>query len=88
MWDEKNITDQTNKSIIITGANVGIGYETALVLYKSVADNIITYRDNKKAEDTRDKLEKENEKGNVEIGILEIIINLTFFNIDKKIKAL
>src|ERR1700694_3680398 len=72
MWDEKNITDQTNRTIIITGAKVGLGFETALALYKAGANVVITCRDKKKASDTCNKLKKINGKGNIESGILDL----------------
>jgi NADP-dependent 3-hydroxy acid dehydrogenase YdfG len=35
MWTKKNIPNQTGKTVIVTGANVGIGFETALALYEA-----------------------------------------------------
>ena len=37
MWTKQNIPDQTGKTVIVTGANVEIGYETALALYEAGA---------------------------------------------------
>lgn len=31
-WDETNIPDQTGKTVFITGANIGLGYETARMM--------------------------------------------------------
>lgn len=35
MWTKENIGDQAGKTVIVTGANTGIGYETALALYEA-----------------------------------------------------
>ena len=35
MWTKDNVGDQTGKTVIVTGANAGIGFETALALYEA-----------------------------------------------------
>jgi len=49
MWTTKNIPNQSGKTIIVTGANVGIGFETALALYLAGAHVILACRDIKKS---------------------------------------
>ena len=34
MWTKNDMPDQTGKTAIVTGANTGVGYETALALYR------------------------------------------------------
>jgi len=36
-WTPKNIEDQSGKAFLITGANTGLGYETALELQRRIA---------------------------------------------------
>ena len=43
-WDSKNISDQTGKTVIITGSNSGIGLETAKVLAGKNATVIMAVR--------------------------------------------
>lgn len=45
MWDIKNVPSQRGKIVIITGANSGIGYETALELAKKDATVVLVCRD-------------------------------------------
>ena len=47
-WIEKNIPDQAGRTIIVTGATSGIGYEAALFLVKRGAKVIIASRDERK----------------------------------------
>jgi NAD(P)-dependent dehydrogenase (short-subunit alcohol dehydrogenase family) len=49
MWTTKDITDQEGKTVIVTGGNTGIGYETALALYQAGANVIVACRDKNKA---------------------------------------
>jgi NAD(P)-dependent dehydrogenase (short-subunit alcohol dehydrogenase family) len=50
MWTIKDMPDQTGKTVIITGANSGIGYEMALAFYQAGAEVIVASRDSAKAE--------------------------------------
>ncbi len=72
MWTKENIPDQTGKTVIVTGANTGIGYETALALYEAGAHVVLACRNLEKAEDTRIKLQVLNGKGTLETGILDL----------------
>lgn len=72
MWTSKDIQDQKGKTIIVTGANIGLGYETALALYKAGAHVILACRDNAKAEEAVNKMKEETGKGSLEIAILNL----------------
>ncbi|WCT09859.1 oxidoreductase [Mucilaginibacter jinjuensis] len=72
MWTKNNIPDQSGKTIIVTGANAGIGYETALALYEAGAHVILTCRDQHKADETLNKITEHTGKGSLETGILDL----------------
>lgn len=52
MWAKKNIPDQTGKTVIITGTNVGIGFETASALYEAGSKVILACRNPQKVKDS------------------------------------
>ena len=60
------------KVVIITGANTGIGYETALDLVKRGARVILACRDLKKAETAADKIRLETDSKNVFVEQLDL----------------
>lgn len=72
MWTKNNIPDQSGKTIIVTGANAGIGYETALALYEAGAHVILTCRSQDKADETFNKIKEHTGKGSLETGILDL----------------
>lgn len=48
MWTKENMPDLTGKTAIVTGANTGIGYETAKALFEAGAHVTLAARDAKK----------------------------------------
>ena len=50
MWTKDNVGDQTGKTVIVTGANAGIGFETALALYEAGAQVMLACRSLDKAQ--------------------------------------
>ncbi len=72
MWTKDNIPDQTGKTVLVTGANTGVGYETALALYEKDANVMLAGRDLKKVEDAVAKIKKLKGTGLAEAGILDL----------------
>lgn len=52
-WTANDIPDQTGKIIVITGANSGVGYESALALARKGAHIVMACRNLDKAEEAR-----------------------------------
>jgi NAD(P)-dependent dehydrogenase (short-subunit alcohol dehydrogenase family) len=56
MWTKDKMPDLTGKTAIVTGANAGIGFETALALYEKGAHVILACRSLKNAEEALTKI--------------------------------
>jgi NAD(P)-dependent dehydrogenase (short-subunit alcohol dehydrogenase family) len=52
-WTKNNIPDQSGKTIIVTGANVGLGYEAVKVLAEKKADVILASRSIRRGDEAR-----------------------------------
>lgn len=64
--------DQSGKTFLVTGANSGIGYETALGLYEAGATVIVACRSKEKAEEAISEMKKRGGKGKLEPGVLDL----------------
>ena len=72
MWTKDNMGDQTGKTVIVTGANAGIGFETALALYEAGAHVILACRSLKNAVSALSQMEEQKGKGSLEPGVLDL----------------
>lgn len=73
MWTHDNIPDLSGKTAIVTGANTGIGYETAKALYVAGADVIVAARDLQRAKAAKEKMIAEVKgRGSLEIQLLNL----------------
>lgn len=72
MWTKENMGDQTGKTVIVTGANTGIGFETARALYEAGAHVVLACRTEANARDAMRRLQAFGGKGALEIGVLNL----------------
>ncbi|HXB30278.1 MAG TPA: oxidoreductase [Puia sp.] len=72
MWTKENIPDQSGNTIIVTGANTGVGFETALAFYEKGAHVLLAGRDLNKVEEAIERIRKLKGNGSLEVGILDL----------------
>lgn len=80
-WTADDIKPQTGKSFLITGANTGLGYETALALAKNQATVILAGRSESKLVAARDSIAADAPNANLTIAVLDLnsIASITAF---------
>jgi len=71
-WTAANISDQTGRVAVVTGANSGIGYETAKELAQKGATVVMACRDQNKGEAAAAAIRGENPTGSVQMMILDL----------------
>lgn len=71
-WTSENIADQTGKIAIVTGANSGIGYETAKALAKKKALVIMVCRNIEKGYEAAEKIKAEFQDAKVEVMKMDL----------------
>ena len=71
-WSSANIPDLTDRVAIVTGANSGIGYETARILASKGTQVIIACRNQDKGEAAKQHIIRDNPKAQVELTHLDL----------------
>lgn len=71
-WNIDKIPMQMEKVAIITGANSGIGFETAIGLIKKGIDVVMACRDVQKAEDAKAKILREHPNAKIKVMKLDL----------------
>jgi NAD(P)-dependent dehydrogenase (short-subunit alcohol dehydrogenase family) len=71
-WIAADMPAQTGKTVLVTGANSGIGFQTALELARAGATVLLASRNRKKAEDALLAISKEIPKAAVEFVELDL----------------
>ena len=71
-WTKENIQSQSGKTILITGANTGLGFQTALELAKKEALVIVTGRNEIKINAAIEHIKQECPTAKLEAGIVDL----------------
>ena len=71
-WTSENIPDQSGRVAIVTGANSGIGYETARALTHKGATVIMACRSVEKGQVAAQKIQDEDPQGSVTVMALDL----------------
>lgn len=71
-WTFKDIPDQSGRKAVVTGANTGIGFETALALARKDADVILACRNAEKGQEAARRILAESPAGEVSFMQLDL----------------
>jgi NAD(P)-dependent dehydrogenase (short-subunit alcohol dehydrogenase family) len=71
-WTTKDIPDQSGKIVIVTGANSGIGYETARALALHGATVIMACRDLEKGAAAAEEIRREHPQADIDLRQLDL----------------
>lgn len=71
-WTADDIPDQTGRTAVVTGANTGIGFETARMLAEKGAHVVLACRSADKGADAVRRLEATNPSGSVALELLDL----------------
>ena len=71
-WTESDIPDQTGRRAIVTGANSGLGFETALALAGHGADVTLAVRDMAKGEAAAEQIRARSPQASIEVRRLDL----------------
>ena len=72
MWTTQQMPDLTGKTVLVTGANTGIGYETALAFYRAGAHVVLACRSLDKARLAQTTMQQAGRAGTLEVAQLDL----------------
>jgi NAD(P)-dependent dehydrogenase (short-subunit alcohol dehydrogenase family) len=72
MWTKQNMPGLTGKTAIVTGANAGVGYETALALYEAGAHVVLACRSMDNAEAAMASMQRSGGDGRIGYRIIKV----------------
>ena len=71
-WTANDIPALAGKTAVVTGANSGLGYETALELARHGADVVLACRDERRGTDALERLRDETPQASLELALLDL----------------
>jgi len=71
-WTANDIPDLTGKVAVVTGANSGLGYETALELARHGAEVVMACRDERRGTESLERLRADAPGSSVELSLLDL----------------
>jgi NAD(P)-dependent dehydrogenase (short-subunit alcohol dehydrogenase family) len=71
-WTTADIPDQTDRVVVVTGANTGLGYDTALALAEHGAHVVLAVRNLDKGKDAAARITAKGPRGAVELQELDL----------------
>ncbi|QDP97412.1 SDR family NAD(P)-dependent oxidoreductase [Microlunatus elymi] len=71
-WTERDVPDQSGRTVVITGANSGLGYETARIFARHGAEVVLACRDLRKAGEARTRILAESRSAAVHLLQLDL----------------
>jgi len=71
-WTANDIPDLGGKTAVVTGANSGLGYETAIALARHGAHVVLACRDERRGTEAIERLRQEAPQASVELSLLDL----------------
>src|SRR5438067_12918095 len=71
-WTANDIPDLNGKTAVVTGANSGLGYETALELARHGAHVVMACRDERRGTEALQRLRTEAPNASAELSLLDL----------------
>ncbi len=71
-WSLANMPDQSGKSIVVTGGNSGLGYESVKAFASKGAEVVLASRSSEKGEAAKNEILKETPKGKITVMELDL----------------